>query len=132
MPKCCGKVYARVLSICWLPTIPPIRWMKKVPTSMGKLTKPAIWDCISGFCGVETGVPLILTEVNKGRLTLNQYVKVACENPAKVWQIYPKKGAIRLGSDGDITIIDMDKEGVIDVNKVAQQEQTFPVARLES
>ena len=35
----------------------------------GKLTKPAIWDCISGFCGVETGVPLILTEVNKGRLT---------------------------------------------------------------
>ena len=58
----------------------------------GKLTKPAIWDCISGFCGVETGVPLILTEVNKGRLTLNQYVKVACENPAKVWQVYPKKG----------------------------------------
>jgi dihydroorotase-like cyclic amidohydrolase len=84
----------------------------------GKLTKPAIWDCISGFCGVETGVPLILTEVNKGRLTLNQYVKVACENPAKVWQIYPKKGAIRLGSDGDITIIDMDKEGTIDVNKL--------------
>ena len=25
----------------------------------GKIIKPAIWDCISGFCGVETGVPLI-------------------------------------------------------------------------
>jgi allantoinase len=92
----------------------------------GKLTKPAIWDCISGFCGVETGVPLMLTEVNKGRMTLNHYVKLASENPAKVWQIYPKKGAIRLGSDGDVTIVDMDKEGVIDVNKLHSKNKPSP------
>jgi len=92
----------------------------------GKLTKPAIWDCISGFCGVETGVPLILTEVNKGRMTLNHYVKVASENPAKVWQIYPKKGALRLGSDGDITIVDLDKEGVIDVNNLHSKNKPSP------
>ena len=71
-------------------------------------------------------MPLILTEVNKGRLTLNQYVKVACENPAKVWQVYPQKGAIRLGSDGDITIIDMDKEGAIDVNKLHSKNKPSP------
>jgi dihydroorotase len=29
----------------------------------GKMTKSAIWDCISGFCGVETNVPLILTQI---------------------------------------------------------------------
>jgi len=92
----------------------------------GKLTKPAIWDCISGFCGVETGVPLMLTEVNKGKMTLNHYVKLASENPAKVWQIYPKKGAIRLGSDGDVTIVDMDKEGVIDVNKLHSKNKPSP------
>jgi dihydroorotase len=92
----------------------------------GKLTKPAIWDCISGFIGVETGVPLILTEVNKGRMSLNHYVKLACENPAKVWQIYPRKGAIRLGSDGDITIVDMDKEAVIDVNKLHSKNKPSP------
>ena len=92
----------------------------------GKLLKPAIWDCISGFCGVETGVPLILTEVNKGRMSLNQYVKVASENPARVWQIYPKKGAIHLGSDGDITIVDMDKEALIDVNKLHSKNKPTP------
>jgi dihydroorotase len=92
----------------------------------GKMTKPAIWDCISGFCGVETGVPLILTEVNKGRMTINQYVKVASENPARNWQIYPQKGAIRLGSDGDITIVDMDKEGAIDVNKLHSKSKPSP------
>ena len=52
----------------------------------------------------------MLTQVNKGRMTLNHYVKVQSENAAKVWQMYPKKGAIRLGSDGDVTIVDMDKE----------------------
>lgn len=92
----------------------------------GKLTKPAIWDCISGFCGVETGVPLMLTEINKGRMTLNHYVKVASENPAKVWQIYPRKGAIRLGSDGDVTVVDMDKEGAIDVNKLHSKNKPSP------
>ena len=72
----------------------------------GNMLKPAIWDCISGFCGVETGVPLMLTEVNKGRMSLNHYVKLASENPAKVWQLYPRKGALRVGADGDVTIVD--------------------------
>jgi len=92
----------------------------------GKLLKPTIWDCISGFCGVETGPTLILSEVNKGRMTLNQYVKLTSENPAKVWQIYPQKGALKLGSDGDITIVDMNKEGVIDVNKLHSKNKPSP------
>ena len=92
----------------------------------GTMLKPAIWDCISGFCGVETAVPVLLTEVNKGRMSLNHYVKVASENPAKVWQMYPKKGAIRLGSDGDVTIVDMDKEGTIDARKLHSKNHPTP------
>ncbi len=92
----------------------------------GKMTKSAIWDCISGFCGVETNVPLILTQVNKGRMTLNHYVKVQSENVAKVWQMYPKKGAIRLGSDGDLTIVDMNKEGTIDPKKLHSKNHPTP------
>lgn len=93
---------------------------------MGKMVKPAIWECISGFCGVETGVPLLLTEVNKGKMTLNHYVKLTSENPARVWQIYPQKGAIRLGSDGDVTIVDMEKEGTIDVSKLHSKNKPSP------
>jgi len=93
---------------------------------VGKMTKSAIWDCISGFCGVETNVPLILTQVNKGRMTLNHYVKVQSENVAKVWQMYPKKGAMRLGSDGDLTIADMNKEGTIDPRKLHSKNHPTP------
>jgi dihydroorotase len=99
---------------------------EKGATIDGKMTKPAIWDCISGFCGVETAVPLMLTQVNKGRMTLNQYVQWASENPAKVWQMYPKKGAIRIGSDGDVTIVDMNKEGTIDARKLHSKNTPTP------
>jgi dihydroorotase/allantoinase len=92
----------------------------------GKMLKPAIWDCISGFCGVETSVPLMLTQVNAGRLTINQYVKVASENPARVWQMYPKKGSLNIGADGDLTIVDMNKEGTIDPRKLHSKNVPTP------
>jgi dihydroorotase len=92
----------------------------------GKMSKPAIWECISGFCGVETAVSAMLTEVNKGRMTLNHYVRLASENPARVWQMYPKKGAIRLGSDGDVTIVDMNKEKTIDGEKLHSKNTPTP------
>ncbi len=92
----------------------------------GKMFKNAIWDCISGFCGVETGVPLMLNEVNKGRMSLNHYVRLASENPAKIWQMYPKKGAIAVGSDGDLTIVDMDKEMVVDPLKLHSKNNPTP------
>lgn len=99
---------------------------EKGATIDGKMTKEKIWDCISGFCGVETAVPLMLTQVNKGRMTLNQYVQWASENPAKVWQMYPKKGAIRVGSDGDVTIVDMNKEATIDARKLHSKNTPTP------
>jgi allantoinase len=72
------------------------------------------WKAISGFPGVETSVRFFLTfGVNTGRMTLQQFVRATSEGPAKTWDIYPQKGAIAVGSDGDLTIIDLDKEGVI-------------------
>ena len=74
-----------------------------------------IWVAISGFAGVETSVPLFLTYgVNAGRMTLPQFVRASSTAPAQTWGMYPQKGAIQVGSDGDVTIIDLHKEGVID------------------
>jgi dihydroorotase (multifunctional complex type) len=83
------------------------------PHTVEEKTNDNIWNAIPGFTGVETSVPLMLTQVNAGRLTLNQYVKLASENPAKVWDMYPQKGSVRIGSDGDLTIVDMKKESVL-------------------
>lgn len=85
-----------------------------------------IWDAIPGFCGVETSVPLMLTAVNEGRMTLNQYVKVASEGPAKIWNMYPQKGSLNIGTDADLTIVDMEKEGVIKIEELHSKNKISP------
>jgi allantoinase len=75
---------------------------------------PDIWKAISGFAGVETSVRLFLTYgVNAGRMTLEQFARASSEGPAKTWSMWPRKGAVKVGSDADLTIIDLEKEGVI-------------------
>ena len=83
------------------------------PHSVEEKTRPDIWDAVSGFPGVETAVPLMLTEVNHGRLSLERYVEVASANPARAWGLYPRKGAVQPGADADLVIVDLEREGEI-------------------
>jgi dihydroorotase len=86
-----------------------------------------IWKAISGFPGVETSVSYFLTYgVNAGRMTLQEFVRASSEGPAKTWDMYPQKGAIRLGSDGDLTIVDLDKEGVIRDDELHSKNHVTP------
>lgn len=73
--------------------------------------------CPNGAPGVETRIPLMFSEgVMKGRISLEKFVEVTSTNPAKIFGIYPKKGEIKEGSDGDIVIIDPNKEMLISKN----------------
>jgi D-hydantoinase len=74
--------------------------------------KLGLWDDHNaGFAGTETLLPVMLSEgVNKGRMSFERLVKVCCENAAKAFGIYPKKGTISIGSDADLVIVDMDKK----------------------
>jgi dihydroorotase (multifunctional complex type) len=78
-----------------------------------------IWKAISGFAGVETSVRLFLTYgVNADRMTLPQYVRASSEGPARTWGLYPRKGAIRVGSDADLTIIDLEAADVVEAARM--------------
>lgn len=86
-----------------------------------------IWKAISGFAGVEVSVRLFLTyAVNAGRMTLQQYVRVSSEGPARTWGLYPRKGAIQIGSDGDLTILDLQREGAIDSARLHGKNNITP------
>jgi dihydropyrimidinase len=68
----------------------------------------------NGAPGVETLLPLLLSEgVGKGRLTIERLVEVVSTEPAKLFGLYPRKGAIMPGSDADMVIVDPDKEVVL-------------------
>ncbi len=88
--------------------------------------KSNIWEAVSGFCGVETLAPLMLTEVNKGRLTINRFAALASENPARRFNLYPRKGLIARGSDADFTIIDPEKEKVLRAEELHSKSKITP------
>jgi dihydroorotase len=73
----------------------------------------SLWEASSGLNGVETTARLMLNEVNRGRLSLSDYVRLSSEAPARIWHMYPQKGSLRIGADGDFTVVDMEKTGII-------------------
>lgn len=93
---------------------------------MARAPMEDIWKAASGWPGVETGVPLMLTQVNAGRLSLNHYVKVHSEGPARAWGLWPRKGTLGRGADGDLTIVDMQKEGTIDKDRLHSKSKVTP------
>lgn len=64
-----------------------------------------------GLPGVETLLPLLYSYgVSRRRISLNKMAELLTENPAKLFGLFPKKGAISLGSDADLVIFDPRKK----------------------
>ena len=68
-----------------------------------------IWKAPGGFPGVQTLLPLMLRLVDEGALDYPGLVRACCEGPSRLFGIYPGKGALEVGSDADIVIVDPSK-----------------------
>jgi dihydropyrimidinase len=76
-----------------------------------KQGKGDLWTALSGFPGMGTMLPVLLSEgVNKDRITLERLVEVTSYSTAKIFDMYPSKGTIVNGSDADLAIIDLDMQ----------------------
>jgi dihydroorotase len=62
---------------------------------------------------IEQYLRLLLTEVNKGRLTLDRVVELCCSNPARLTGYAGIKGSITVGADADLVVLDMNAEDVL-------------------
>jgi len=72
----------------------------------------------AGFPGLSTRLPLLFTAVKEGKIRLDRMVELICENPAKIFGLYPKKGTITVGSDADFVIFDPGKKDIISKDKM--------------
>ncbi len=69
-----------------------------------------------GAAGIETSLPLLYTYgVCEGRFPMARLAAVTSTNPAKIFNLYPKKGTIAVGSDADLVIFDANLKWQIDV-----------------
>jgi len=65
-----------------------------------------VWEASPGAIGVQTSLPLMLHAVHRGLITMTRCVEVLCAAPARCYGLYPGKGAIAVGSDADLVIVD--------------------------
>jgi dihydroorotase len=79
----------------------------------------------NGMVGFETALPLAITYLVKpGHLTMQQLVDKMCINPSRILGL--NKGTIEVGRQADITIVDLDDEYVVDLEKFQSKSKNSP------
>jgi len=64
----------------------------------------------NGLPGIQDRMPVLWTHgVRAGRITANQFVAYMSTNPARIFGLYPRKGALVPGADADVVIWDPEK-----------------------
>lgn len=68
----------------------------------------SLWDASPGLPGMPAILPVLLSEgVNGGRLSMQKLVQITSYNAASIFGLLPEKGQIAVGSDADMTVLDM-------------------------
>ena len=96
------------------------------PHTPEEKTRNDIWAVDCGFPGVETQMPLMLNAVNNGRLSISDYVRKSAFNPARIFGLYPHKGAIAPGSDADIALVDLARDHIINDSDLQSRSKISP------
>jgi dihydroorotase len=84
----------------------------------------------SGMPGVETSLPLMLTEMHRGRCTLAEIQRWMCYGPAQTYRI-ANKGKLLEGWDADLTLVDMDRPHPVRNEEVFSRSGWSPYAGRE-
>lgn len=86
-----------------------------------------IWLAWGGITGIQTMLPILLTEgVQRRQMGLERLVQLTSSNPAKIFGVYPQKGALHLGADADLVIVDMEKEWVVSRESLFSRNKQSP------
>lgn len=87
-----------------------------------------IFKAAAGPAAIELTLPLMLTAVRDGKLSLKRMVELLSENAARIFGLAPHKGSLSIGSDADMVIVDLDNEFTVNNKElVTQSRDTTPM-----
>lgn len=86
----------------------------------------------NGIPGIETRLPILFSEgVSKGRISLERFVALTSTNPARLYGLSPRKGAIAVGADADLTLWDPVRRETIRQDRLHHGADYTPYEGLE-
>lgn len=84
------------------------------------------WTVSEGCTGIQTLLPVVLTEGMKRGLSWKRLVELCCSRPAELFGLADRKGDIAPGMDGDFTLIDPDLEWTLNAEDLFYLNQWSP------
>lgn len=83
-----------------------------------------------GISGIETAFGICLTHlVEAGHISMGQLVKVMSENPARILGL--NKGRLEKGYDGDVVLVDLEKESEVNPDKFVSKGKNTPFSGMK-
>lgn len=95
------------------------------PHLIGEKKGDAVWNVKPGIPGLETLLPLFLTKVNEGQITLENLVRLTAQKPCEIFSLQGR-GSLKEGYNADITIIDLYRQSRIDASRFYSKAKYSP------
>lgn len=95
------------------------------PHTIEEKAAESIWNVKVGIPGLETMLPLLLTQVKNRRLSIADLVRLMAEKPAEIFKL-EDKGCLEEGRDADLTIVDLKQKYRVDASKFFSKAKYSP------
>ncbi len=90
-----------------------------------------IWLAWGGITGIQSLVVAVLSEGQKRGLSLERAATLLSTNPAKIAGLYPQKGAIQIGADADLILVNLTKPWTLEREMLHSKHKHSPYVGLE-
>jgi dihydroorotase len=95
------------------------------PHTIEEKEAKSIWDVKPGIPGLETTLPLLLTQINEGKLALSDLVKMTSEKPAEILNL-KDRGSLDQGYLADLVVVDIHRKHKIDSSRFLSKAKYSP------
>jgi len=95
------------------------------PHSSKEKKAKVVWDVKVGIPNLETTLPLMLTEVKRGRLSIADVVRLMAEKPAEIFKL-KSRGCLKEGNNADLTVVDLNRKYKIEASKFHSKAKYSP------
>jgi dihydroorotase-like cyclic amidohydrolase len=87
-----------------------------------------IWQAPNGLPGIQTLLPVMVSEGRRRGLSWEQIAELTATAPARLWHLAPRKGAITVGADADLAFIDPEGSWTVRDEHMLHTQQWTPFA----